>query len=406
MKRLILFLLTAAAFLLFPVHVYAEKTPKPSGQIERHDGYTLVSFTVPANTLITYTTDGSAPTGYSARYKSGYIRFDRTGKLRLRVKTRGYSATYCSYTIKVGRKNVTVPKPLKKGDTIAITAPAKYIAEDISKAVEVIQNCGFQVKLGQTCSLRYGAYSGTPEQRAAELNSFFADSEVDAIMCLRGGSGCADIIDLIDYDTISANPKLFIGFSDITLLHAAIYRRCGLSTVHGPMLSNFVYHDSDYTLTQLIKGLTGDVGTIKCPAGKPLKGIMTGSAEGRIVGGNLTRVYQLIDTADEINGRDSIILLEDINENAESIDMKLRALEKSGLADNAVGFIFGEFTSCADSGGKTVEGVVKDFARRTGKPCIMDFPAGHGDNNTFLPLGRRSKISVDRNGNAKVVILE
>ena len=234
-----------AALLMIPS--CAVSAEKPEGHIKSYDGSTAVWFDTDGDEYITYTTDGSRPTKASAAYDGGRIYMTQSGSIKLRVSSDGKAKIY-SYRVNVMEKDIIKPKALQQGDTIGIIAPGKYIDGDISEAVAYIENMGYNVKLGETCSLRNGAFAGTPEQRAVDVEKFFADDEVDAILCLRGGSGCIDILPLLDYDMISQHPKMLIGFSDITVLHSALFRKCGFVTIHGSMLSNFAGFAGDIFL--------------------------------------------------------------------------------------------------------------------------------------------------------------
>ena len=219
-------------------------------------------------------------------------------------------------------------------------------------------------------------------------------------MCLRGGYGSQDILDLLDYDLIASHPKMLIGYSDITFLHSALYNKCSLVTIHGSMIHTLLNPHTEYTEKQLFEGMTSTepAGKVKCPGGSGLYALHTGTAEGRLAGGNLSCVSKLIDTKYAIKGDHCILLLEDVHENSDSIDTMLHSLEDSGLTDRVDGIVFGEFTDCENTGGRTVEEVLEEFAARTGKPCIAGLPAGHDADNMFLPLGVRVRIKADKDG--------
>ena len=409
MKKYFTLILLLAAALLLMGSTAAEKAPKPQAHLIKHDGYSVIRFDIPEDTNITYTVDGSLPTSRSPKYTGDDIRFDENGKVKLRVSKSGRKTTVYTYNIKVTKKAVIKPRPLKKGDTIGVVAPAKYLTEgDIDIALELIRSYGYKVKVGATCSLKDGVYAGTPAQRAADINKFFADDSVAAIVCLRGGSGSMDILDKLDYASIAAHPKLFIGFSDITAIHSAVYRKCGLVTVHGSMISNFVSPHTGYTVSQFFGGLaeSGAIGKVKLPEGTALRSLCDGTAEGRIVGGNLSRMIDLIGTPYAIDATDSILLIEDTHESADSIEQKLRILEKKGIIRNCAGIAFGEFTDSDDCDGMSWKDVITDFAERNGKPCIMGLPAGHDEDNMFLPLGVKARLSANANGESSLEILE
>ncbi|MBQ5310460.1 MAG: LD-carboxypeptidase, partial [Oscillospiraceae bacterium] len=306
-----------------------------------------------------------------------------------------------SFGIDVNEKEIIKPRALKKGDTIGVVAPARYIDGDFSEAVALIESRGYKVKLGETCFLKDNGFAGTPKQRADDVNRFFADDEVDAILCLRGGSGSMDMIGMLDYDMIKKHPKMFIGFSDITAVHSALYKKCGLVTVHGPMVSNLsgeMGAVSGYTVSQLFDGIGGNVTDITLPEGGELTALCCGTAQGRIVGGNLSLICRLIDTPYAVDARGNILVIEDTHESAESIRRKLEILSDSGVTDECAGIVFGQFTDSEDSDGESWKDVITDFAEKTGKPCIMGLPAGHENDNMFLPLGVTARMTADENG--------
>ena len=390
--------------------VAAERyAPEPECHTEYRDDVTYVWFDVPDGVRITYTDDGSRPTKESARYKGEKIRLTEPAKLRLRSSEKGSRTKIYSYRIDVREKELIRGKPLRKGDTIGIVAPAKYLDEDISQAVKDIHDRGFKVKVGKSCYLRAeGGFAGTAAQRAADLNAFFLDDEVDAIVCLRGGSGCMDILGLLDFDMIARHPKLLLGYSDITVLHAALFRECGLVTIHGPMINNILDLHTPYTLSCFYDGLTGKigVGSVRLPEGAELTALYEGEAKGRIVGGNLSRICDLIGTGYEIDGDGCILLIEDIHETAGSLDNMMKRLYDNGLLDRVDGIVFGEFTDCPDEGGRSWKDVAAKYAELCGKPCLMGLPAGHDADNMFLPLGVKAMMRAGADGSGELFILQ
>lgn len=398
--RRIIVAAAAAAFIPYG-DVYAAEE-KPEAHIYKMDGYTEVYFDTPHPGTDTFAVNGDPRCGEV--YRGQPIIMTEDGIIRMRVKTDGKATNYV-FRIDVNEKHIIKPRALEKGDTIGVVAPARYLDEDISGAVAMLEDMGYSVKLGQSCSLRYNGYAGTPKQRAADINAFFADDEVDAVLCLRGGAGSMDILDLIDYDIIKEDPKLFIGFSDITALHSAIYNKCGLVTIHGPMLSNLALEHTEYTVAQLRDGLDGDITEPTFPEGAELTALSMGTAQGRIAGGNLSRMCDLIGTPYEPNTAGAIIVIEDTHESAQSIENKLDKLIDSRMIDKCSGIIFGEFTDSADSYGKTWQDVIEKFAAECGKPCAMGLPIGHDPDNMFLPLGIRAELSCTEDG-AQLVFLD
>jgi len=188
------------------------------------------------------------------------------------------------------------PKSVKPGSTFGIVAPASRPNNDeaLPKGKAALEQLGFKVKVFPHVHDWYLGYvAGRDEDRAADLNAAFADPEVDAIMCIRGGYGCHRILDLVDYDLIRANPKIFIGYSDITALHIAMGKYSNLLTFHGPMLtSEFAKDASDFTRDNFLRTVTSTKAIGKLPADpdgpKPVT-ISPGKVSGPLTGGNIDR---------------------------------------------------------------------------------------------------------------------
>ena len=290
---------------------------------------------------------------------------------------------------------------------IGVTAPAFYIKDDdFKEALKILEQAGYSVRLTPSCTGRDGYFAGSDEMRAQDINSLYADDDVDAIICLRGGYGSSRILDKLDYPMIAEHPKPLIGYSDVTALHVAINQNSGISTVHGPMISSLKPDITEYTLEELLEGLSGEkaAGEISLPEGEELSVLVPGTARGYIIGGNLTVITSLIGTDYELKGDGALLLLEDIDEPPYKIDRMLRQLYDSGLFDRVNGILFGEFTGCEDQRGKDLEEVLREYAELSGKPVIMGVPAGHGDNNMYLPLGVEAVMTGEQGGGASLVL--
>jgi len=284
---------------------------------------------------------------------------------------------------------------LKPGDCIGIITPGSYAQKKDFEAVELLKAHGYKVKIAPAAKSVYGHFAGSDRKRAEDINNFFKDDEVKAILCTRGGYGCARVLDKLDYKMIAKHPKMLIGFSDVTALHIAIGERCGLSTVHGPMLVSFTRENfkSEYTTENFFKGLeNGFSGEIPMPEGQELKSVINGRAEGIIMGGNLTLLAALAGTPYELNGKGALLLIEEVGESPYRIDRMMNQLYQSGLLKRVNGILYGDFVGCKDPDPDgiedfTVEQVLKYYARLSGKPVIKNVPAGHGKFNAFIPLG-------------------
>lgn len=302
-------------------------------------------------------------------------------------------------------------RALTLGDTIGIIAPASPLPkpEIITRAKTAIEMLGFRVKLGQTCFERYGGYlAGAPDIRIEDIHHMFKDPEVDAIMCLRGGYGTMHLLPLLDYELIAENPKLFIGYSDITALHTAFRQKAGLMTLHGPMASSEIVGDfDDYSKESLLRALTqnGRLGKVANPPGTRIECLVPGRATGKLVGGNLSLLAATIGTPYEIDTKDHILFLEDIGEEPYKIDRMLTQLDLANKLAEAAGFVIGDWTDCEakdlpDS--FTVMDLFERIVAPYGKPTIYNIKAGHTKPLMTLPLG----VTVSLNATEKTLIIE
>ena len=294
------------------------------------------------------------------------------------------------------------PKPLQQGDRVAIIAPASPVDKTlIDKCVGSLKDLGLEVVVGTSCLSEHGFLSGTDDIRANDINRMFADKNIKGIFAIRGGYGCARLLDLIDFKIIKKNPKIFVGYSDITALHIAINQKSKLITYHGPMVS-----------TELIKGLdeySADyykrflfskekINEIFNPVGCNLEIINDGIASGQLIGGNLSLVCSSLGTKYEINTKNKILFLEEVDETPYKVDRMLLQLKQSGKFKDATGIILGAFTDCIASSNKkslSLEEVFNEIILPLKKPTISKLVCGHCLPTLTLPLG--SKVILDAN---------
>ncbi|AFL84862.1 putative MccF-like protein (microcin C7 resistance) [Belliella baltica DSM 15883] len=311
--------------------------------------------------------------------------------------------------LKEERKNLNslLPQPLNEGDTVGLISPSSATAERIQFlfAQEVLEALGFKVKLGENLKNRRGHLAGTDEERASDLNSMFADSEVKAIICIRGGSGAARILPLIDYELIKKNPKPLLGYSDITALHNAIHAKTGLITFHGPngtgswndfnvrQFKNIFFDKSQAVFQNETQ--KGDDLVIKNNRTITLN---SGTAEGKILGGNLTVLTALSGTPYLPDFKDAILFLEDIGEDPYKIDRMMSTLKLNGTLDQIKGFVFGQCTDCTPSGGYgslTLDDVLDDYILPLGIPAYKGAMIGHIPKQFIIPVGAKVKLDAD-----------
>lgn len=295
-------------------------------------------------------------------------------------------------------------KKLKFGDTIGLIGPSGAVRTEgaIERSAEEIMRAGFRVKLGESCGQKYGYLSGTDEVRAHDVNAMFADEEVDAIMCVRGGYGTTRMLDLLDYEVIAAHPKVFIGLSDITAMHIAMLEKSGLCTFHGPMsTSDWTQEMHPFSFESLMRAVA-----CAAPAGKLVnhpdyparKTINPGCAEGMLVGGNLMLITSVLGTPYALNVKDRILFIEEIGEHTYCIDRMLTQLRLAGAFDECAGVVFGDFKNCEiefEQYGFTIEEIIRDVVAPSGKPIFMGLQSGHCTPKLTLPLGTRCRMDAD-----------
>jgi len=256
------------------------------------------------------------------------------------------------------------------------------------------------VKAGESAHAKYGYLSGTDEIRARDVNAMFADPQVDAIVCTRGGYGTMRMLDMLDYDVIRANPKIFLGFSDITALHIAFLEKCGLVTFHGPMATRWSAEFSDgFTKESLFSavGCALPMGELRnTPQYRRRETVNPGCAEGMLVGGNLSLIAGTIGTPYELNVKDRILFIEEIGEHTYCVDRMLTQLRLVGKFDDCAGVVFGDFCDCRveyPEFGLTLEKVIRDIVAPSGKPVFTGLQAGHLSPKLTLPLGVRCRMN-------------
>ena len=295
------------------------------------------------------------------------------------------------------------PKGLKLGNTIGIIAPASSTTEEkVDKVYEKLTEMGFKVKMGKSPNSRHGYLSGTDEIRSNDINEMFKDDEVDGIICIRGGYGTPRILDLLDYDAIKNNPKVFVGYSDITALHIAFNQKSGLVTYHGPMAASDIIGDFDdfskEGLLNIIMGKDWD-GKISNPEGEEITTINGGIAEGEIIGGNLCLISDTMGTPYEIDVKGKILFIEEIGEEPYKIDRMLNQLKLAGKFEEASGIILGDFNNC-DNGkhdeNLSLAQVFEDHIKPAGKPTIYNLQSGHCNPMVTLPFGIKARLDADK----------
>lgn len=296
-------------------------------------------------------------------------------------------------------------KKLRFGDTIGLIGPSGAVRTEgaIERAARETERMGFRVKMGESCGQKYGYLSGTDEVRARDINRMFRDDEVDAIVCIRGGYGTMRILDRLDYAAIAANPKVFVGFSDITALHIAMLEKAQLATFHGPMAaSNWAEkplcdfdRESLYAATMNAR----PVGELCNPPEYARATVNPGACEGQLVGGNLTLIAGTIGTPWQLDTTGRIIFIEDVGERTYCLDRMLTQMRLAGMFERCAGVVFGDFADCPveyPEFGCTLEEIIRDVVAPSGKPIMTGLRCGHCTPKLTLPLGVKCRLDADK----------
>lgn len=307
-------------------------------------------------------------------------------------------------------KDILLPEALQEGDTIGIVSPASAIFESqpYEIAKESFEAMGLNVKFGKNVRKTYGHLAGTDAERAEELNEMFRDKSIKAIIALRGGSGAARILDKLDYEVIKNNPKIFIGYSDITALHLAIYEKTGLVTFHGPVaVSSWNSFSTDYLKRLLFQK---EAITYKNPENKGdelvqtknrIRVINEGTVKGKLLGGNLS-VLTGIMGSEYFPGdwKGKILYLEEVGEKIYAVDRMMTQLQLGGVFDEISGFVFGKCSDC-DPGGSgygslTLEEVIDHYIKPLNIPAYSGAMIGHISDNVTIPNGIEAELNAQK----------
>lgn len=304
----------------------------------------------------------------------------------------------------------TKPAALAPGDTIMIVAPAgELIPKRVEKARERLEALGFKVVLQEDLYRVRGYLAGSDERRAEELMFAFTDPEVDAVFPGTGGYGTMRMLDLLDYDVIRANPKVLIGFSDITGLHMALAAKCNLVTFHSPnpqwglgSWDNLHPFSARYFWRNLLaeENRAGEQGFVyEPPSYEPLGTFAPGIAEGPLCGGNLSLVAGLTGSEYQLDTEGRVLFLEDVNEAPYRIDRMLRQMKLARQLDAPAAVVLGQFRKCESSSGESslsLNEVFLDYFADAPFPVVCNFPAGHVTMNATLPFGVRARVDAEK----------
>ena len=286
------------------------------------------------------------------------------------------------------------PPYLKPGDKVALIATARKISEaELDFAFKTLRNWGLEPVSGKNLYAAENQFAGSDEQRAADLQWAINDDDIKAVFIARGGYGTVRIVDKVDFTRLRPHPKWIVGYSDVTVLHSHIHKYLYTCTIHGTMPLNF---DKSAEATESLR---------KCLFGErqrylvPPHGLnRTGRANGVVVGGNLSLLYALSGTPDDLDTSGKILFLEDLDEYLYHVDRMMLNLKRSGKLRSLAGLLVGGFTEMKDNTvpfGETAEEIIFDAVKEYNYPVCFNFPAGHVDRNLALYFGREAKLTVD-----------
>jgi muramoyltetrapeptide carboxypeptidase len=284
-------------------------------------------------------------------------------------------------------KKKLIPTELQKGDTIGIVSPAWWLeAEKLETAATILEDMGFPVLIHPQNYRRKYQFAGRDWERKTAIEELFATPDVKAIMCARGGYGSLRIMDFLDYDMIRENPKIFVGYSDITALLISIYQHTGLITFHGAMLTDFCRENAAFS-ERFVDFQLSDI--LESEWGKRIKILRSGKFEGELIGGNLCILTNLIGTATDFETQGKILFIEDYDEPLYNIERMMIHLKRSGKLANLSGLIIGQFSQIEihKNWGKSVDETIFDVCKEYDFPILSNFPCGHEINQVNLPIG-------------------
>ena len=307
------------------------------------------------------------------------------------------------------------PPRLKAGDTVGLINPAgaTFHPDDVAIARETLAALGLKMKAGQHLLDRYGYLAGSDKARAQDINDMFADPGVAAMITLRGGWGCNRLLDLIDYDSIAKNPKIIMGYSDITSLLLAMNAKTGLVTFHGPVgTSTWNKYSTDFVKRLLFNAESfsmenpKETGDNLTRVKDRVLTINSGTARGKLLGGNLAVLTAMVGSGYLPDFTGNILFLEEVGEDIYRVDRMLTQLKLAGILSRISGFVFGKCSNCGPGksyGSLTLEEVLDDHIKPLGIPAWYGSMIGHIENKFTIPLGIEAEID---SGSGRISLLE
>jgi len=286
------------------------------------------------------------------------------------------------------KNNILAPEKLERGDTIGIAAPASpFDLRKFNRGIDVLESMGFNVYIPEGIFNRNGYLAGTDVQRASVLNNLFSKKNIKAIVCVRGGFGSLKILSSLDYENILNNPKIFVGYSDVTALLSALFKKCRLISFHGPMATE-LGSASQRTINSMFSALTSrsdfEIFSKKGTSLKP------GIGSGILLGGNLSTLCHLTGTPYLPDFKGSILFIEERGEAVYRIDRMLTHMKMAGCFKGISGLVLGSFTDCGSV--KEINKIITGLFENIDIPILSGFAAGHGKENITIPFGLKANL--------------
>jgi muramoyltetrapeptide carboxypeptidase len=286
------------------------------------------------------------------------------------------------------KEALILPRRLAEGDLIGVAAPASpFDADAFARGAAVLETMGLRVYISEGIYRCRGYLAGSDSERAEMLNGLFENRQIKAIICARGGFGSSRVLQYLDYEAIKKNPKIFVGFSDITAVLSALYTRCGLATYHGPMVTTL--GDADRVTRESLRAVLMSGKKILL---KPKNGVVIkkGVAEGPVSGGNLSILCHMLGTSFQPDYNGHILFLEERGEALYRIDRMLTHLKQAACFESLAGLIIGSFEGCGDN--NEVLKIFSDITSPFDFPVMSGFEAGHGKTNITIPMGLAARL--------------
>lgn len=283
--------------------------------------------------------------------------------------------------------------PLRPGDLIGVVAPGAAVeTAAVESGVRLLERAGFRVRVGASVGKQLGYLAGSDAERLADLEAMFADRAVRAVIAARGGYGCGRLLPHFDVEVARRQPKMLVGYSDVTFLLTQLVQRAGLVAFHGPMVVDFAANPAG--AEALWRLLSGDRTQWNLRAREI---VQPGTGEGVIVGGCLSILVAGLGTPYAVETKGRLLFLEDVNEKPYRVDRMLTQLRQAGKLDGVAGVLFGDMTGCGHAGDAvTVRDVIREAFASARYPVVFGLPTGHGGGTATLPLGVRARLAGER----------